>query len=105
MKPTKEQLIVELAKLRQSHEEWVSGDERKRKEFAKAFNWYKDKVYYDGQYGRGELLLPSWEQIFTQVGKLLAAKNFYDFEGNISELECKLENIEERIKKNINPNF
>ena len=91
MKQTKEELIVELAKVRQSHEVWVIGDERKRKEFAKAFNWY------------GELRLPSWEEIFVQTGKLLAAKNFYDFEGNLSELECKLENLEQKIKKEIHP--
>ena len=95
MKQTKEQLIAEVAKLRQSHGEWVSEDERKRKEFAKAFNWWKTE-YYDKS---KELQNPTWEQIFTEVGKLLAAKNFMDYEENISELECKLEDLEKRLLK------
>lgn len=103
MKETKENLIVEIAKLRQSHGEWVSGDERRRKEFAKAFSWWKRITAYD--YGDRDPLLPSWEQIFVEVGKLLAARNFYDFEGNVSELECKLEDLEKKIRNEIHPNL
>ena len=88
MKQTNEQLIAEAAKLRQSHENWVAGDERKRKEFAKAFNWWKTD-YYDKS---KEPQIPTWEQIFIEVGKLLVARNFMDFEGNLSELESKIEN-------------
>jgi hypothetical protein len=84
---TKEQLIAEMAKLRQSYERLVSGDERKRKEFAKAFNWMKE-VY---GYNERDALCPTWEQIFIETGKLLAVRAFYDFEGNISELDRTIE--------------
>ncbi len=97
-KETKEDLIVELAKIRQSHSEWVSGDERRRKEFAKAFGWYQEKQRYD--YTQ-EIRMPSWEEIFTKVGKLLATKNFYDFEGNLSELAVIVEKLEQKISQNI----
>ena len=103
MKQTKEEIIIELTKLRQSHADWVSGDERKRKEFAKAFDWYDNYKGY-GSDNRA-IRLSSWEEIFVQVGKLLSTKNFYDFEGNLSELECKLENLENKIKKEIHPNL
>src|SRR3990167_9799915 len=93
---TRERLQIELVKIRQSHEEWVSGNERRKQEFAKIFGWFKS---HSG-YGDERLpIVPSWEQIFTEVGKLLAARNFYDFEGNLSELEIKVESIEEKIKK------
>ena len=102
-KPTKEDLAIELAKIRQSHEEWVSGDLRRRKEFARAFGWNKQKKQYD--YGEAELCEPTWVEIFVELGKLLSARNFMDFEGNISELECKLEDLETKIRKEIHPNL
>ena len=99
-KPTKEDLAVEIAKIRQSHEEWVAGDLKRRKEFARAFGWNKPKRQYD--YGDAELYEPTWVEIFVELGKLLSARNFMDFEGNISELECKLEDLERNIKKEAN---
>lgn len=68
---TKEQLVVEIAKLRDSHANWVAGDERRRKEFAKAFNWVKNADFGIGNHIWKEPQLPSWEQIFVQVGRLL----------------------------------
>lgn len=75
-KPTEEQLILEmgkeLAKIRQSHADWVTADERRRKEFAKAFGWVKN-THFDNlaNHNWQEPQLPSWEQIFVQIGKLL----------------------------------
>ena len=96
----KEQLIAELAKLRKSHEDCVSVDTRRRKEFAKVFNWYKPKGSYD--YGERELKTPSWEEIFTQVGRLDAKLTAYDFEGNISELEYTVEQIQKTLNQEKN---
>ena len=95
LKTTKEDLTVELAKIRQSHEEWVAGDLKRRKEFARAFGWNKPKKQFD--YGDAELYEPTWIEIFVELGKLLSARNFMDFEGNISEFECKLETLSKRI--------
>jgi hypothetical protein len=92
MTQNKEQLLVELTRIRQTQEEWVAGDLKRRKEFARAFGWNKAKKQFD--YGDVELYEPSWIEIFVELGKLLSAKNFMDFEGNVSELECKLEDIE-----------
>ena len=96
----KEQLIEELAKIRQSHADWVSGDENRRKEFAKAFNWYDEKSIYD--YKR-ELKFPTWPEIYVKIGKLLALRDFYDLEGNVSELEAKTENLEIKVNKLTQP--
>jgi len=99
MNQTKEQLLIEITKLRQSHADWVSGDEKRRKEFAKAFNWYKEKDYGYGNMSAGntELRVPSWEEVFVQVGKLLAAKTFYDLDGNVSECEWAIEDIKKEL--------
>lgn len=103
MKQTKEQLLVEVTKLRQSHEEWVNGDLKRRKEFARAFGWNKPTKPYDTQ---KELYEPSWVEIFVEIGKLLSARNFIDYEGNISELECFMSdakrNFEELFSKKVN---
>lgn len=93
MKQSKESLIAELAKSQQFNEHWSKEDERRRKEFAKAFGWFKRNPYG----GDPEYSVPTWEQIWVEVGKLLNVRDFRDYEGNISELECKLEDLEKRI--------
>ena len=68
---TKEQLVVEITKLRDSHATWASNDERRRREFAKAFNWVKNIRMVGYMHVEQEPQTPSWEEIFVQVGKLL----------------------------------
>lgn len=79
-------------------------DETKLKqEFAKAFHWYEPRKQYD--YGEpSKPRTPSWEEIFVEMGKILAARDFRDFEGNVSELECKLQDLERRLKSEVHPN-
>ena len=101
-KTTTEELIRENEKLIIAKQAGQNKDERIRKEFAKAFAWNKQKELYSG--GMDEPATPTWEQIFIEVGKLLAARTFYDLEGNVSELECKLEDLENKIRKEIHPN-
>lgn len=101
-KITKEQLVVKAASLEESNQRLRDNDKSRRIEFAKAFVWFKKKELYDFAQ---EYKTPTWEEIFVEVGKLLAARNFYDFEGNVSELECKLEDLENKIRKEIQPNL
>ena len=96
MKQTKEQLLIELTKIRLSHEDWVAGDLRRRKEFARAFGWNKPKRQYDYE---TELYEPSWVEIFIELGKLLSVKEFRDFEGNVSECEYAIEELKKQIDK------
>lgn len=97
MKQTIQQLEIELAKVRDSHAGWVSSDELRRKEFAKAFNWYQEKNPYT--YNQRELKIPSWTEIFVELGKILAAKDFRNLEGNVSDLEFKFNDLERMIKE------
>ena len=39
----------------------------------------------------------TWVEIFVELGKLLSARNFMDFDGNISEIEGKLKDLENKI--------
>lgn len=43
-----------------------------RQEFAKAFGWYKDKMHYQDI---NTPKTPSWEEIFVEVGRLLAKQS------------------------------
>ncbi len=89
----KEELIAELAVQKSQNKEWYELDTLKRKEFAKAFNWY-ESGRYDMQ---SAPKLPTWTEIFVELGKLLASRNFRDTEGNISELENKVRALEESL--------
>jgi hypothetical protein len=71
-KVTKEQLAIDIARLRVSDATWIAADERRRKEFAKAFNWGRPVGMMAGfNHVVNEPTTPSWEEIFVQVGKLL----------------------------------
>lgn len=74
--PTREELVVALAKLRDSHAEWVAGDERRRKEFAQAFSWFKKRGQYDYS---DELKTPTWPEIYVQLGRLLAGQKSLEY--------------------------
>jgi len=86
----KEQLIAENAKLRKSHEEWVEGDVRRRKEFAKAFNWYLKKLYHGDE---TEYRTPSWEEIFIEIGSLLHAKGMLSDTRRLEALENSVQEL------------
>ena len=99
---TKEELIKENARLGQTNKEWLEADTQRRLEFAKAFHWLKKRGAYDYT---DEYRTPTWTEVFVEIGKLLAARTFYDLEGNVSELECKLEDLEKKIRSEIHPNL
>ena len=64
----KEELQNRIGKLEQQLETMRREDKRIRKEFAKAFNWQEPSPY---TYSTTDYIIPSWEQIFVEVGKLL----------------------------------
>lgn len=76
MKQTKEQFIEQVAELKHDNERLLLSDQLIRKEFAKAFSWYKSQGQFS--YSDRELRLPTWEEIFVELGKVLAARNFMD---------------------------
>ena|SRR3990167_5897699 len=98
---TRDQLLIELTRIRQSHEGLVDGDERRRKEFARAFSWRKPQEMYSPR--ENEPFIPSWEQIFVEIGKLLALRDFRNLGEDVSKLEFKLRDLEKRLLKNVNP--
>lgn len=71
---TRDELSAELALSQEKATRLKEGDEYRRKEIAKAFGWYKKRNQYD--YGDTEPRLPSWEEIFVELGSLLRDKNY-----------------------------
>lgn len=92
---TREQLLIELAEDNQLIAKARENDERRRKEFAKAFNWYK-KGRYDSE---SEPTIPSWEEIFVQVGKLLREKDSLDMLKRFNELESHIDHFINNFSK------
>jgi len=92
---TKEELLVELTKIRQSHEEWVAEDLKRREEFARALGWNKQKNHFD--YGEAELYEPTWIEIFVELGKLLSLRDFRNLEGSVSECKYAIQDIKNNL--------
>ena len=66
---TKEQLIEELSAIKQSRSELIKSIDKTKQEFARAFDWTENRTYYYGN--EKEYIVPTWEQIFVKIGKLL----------------------------------
>ena len=99
-----EQKIKELEWERDGLEK---ANNRIKKEFAKAFDWYtapqelgysrpSDKTYE----------VPSWQQIFVEIGKLLTHKSINRIEEmtitterNLDRFVTRVEEVEEAVKK------
>ena len=106
MKQTKEQMQEELTKLRQSHADWVSGDETRRKALSKMLGAdFKPRNEFGSSYGytNKERETLTWPEIYFEIGKITVAKTFLDFDGNISELECAVGDLKMDLKNLINP--
>ena len=101
MKKTHEELLKENVRLDQSSQHYSNIDKETRKEFARAFNWNKPRNQFD--YGSKELYDPTWVEIFVELGKLLAAKTFYDLEGNVSELEMAVNDLSIKVNQPKSP--
>ena len=83
---TKESLIEQVAELKHENEKYLTNDQLRRKEFAKAFSWRKSQGMYDHQ-GENEPSLPTWEQIFVEIGKLLANQKGLQYVEDIENLK------------------
>ena len=100
---TKEELLRENAVVKENNKQLGEQNEKLRLDFARAFGWFKKQGPYDSH--TNEYRNPTWTEIFVEIGRLLSLRDFRDYEGNISELECKLEDLEKKIKSEIHPNL
>lgn len=94
---TKEQLIKENAEMMAKINGLLTLDEVQRIEFAKAFGW-TSKDYYDR--AMNQVAKPSWAQIFVELGRLMANRNFRKYEGNINDLENMVRKLQENAQEN-----
>lgn len=68
---TKEELTKENVKLSIEYKALLKSEEEIKKEFAKAFEWYKKDFYSN----TNDVRNPSWEEIFIKIGNLLSKEN------------------------------
>lgn len=101
MTKTKEELVIENAKLDSAIKSCDEVDQQRRKEFAKDFHWYKDVGVMRMSYNADnrEIRIPSWPEIYVEIGKLLSLRDFRDFEGNVSELEFSVRAMETKLNE------
>jgi len=95
MKKSKEELIEMVGRLNQDVENLSGRDRRIRIEFAKVFGWKEiGGMRFVSEQSAVE---PSWEQIFTKVGRLLQNNDAEGFNIRISELERGVDSIRQEI--------
>jgi len=92
---TKEQLIKDLAITNSMLNDYIKKDEFIRKEFARAFRWNERGSWMVND----QPTLPTWEQIFVQVGVLLSADKFVAFDSQMLDLSQKIHRIEQMLNK------
>jgi tRNA nucleotidyltransferase/poly(A) polymerase len=94
MRKTYEQLQKEIIEFNQSNQAYAIREERLKKEFSKVlgaprtFNGYNQDTVY------------SWEQIFSEVGKLLAQQNILNILNSIQGLEYQVAELQKSPEKN-----
>lgn len=91
---TKEELIKQNSKQQTEIESYKYQDELRRQEFAKSLGWYKERDNLPSYWSSPkEPKTPSWEEIFTEIGKLLQIKSVKDQRDKIDELYKKNEKL------------
>ena len=94
------QLVQDNAKLQVelSEAKRAANDEYIRKEFAKAFDWYKSSL--NSYSSEPEPLTPSWSKIFTKVGGLLDHVNdnnrLLNIENTLEHYNVQLQELKEK---------
>lgn len=81
-KPTKEDLIIKVAELELERQNSRLNNELVRREFARAFRWFKPN-------------LPSWGQIWVHIGSLLNDRNLVD----LTEKQIRLSEELKELRK------
>lgn len=74
--------------------------ERLRKEFAKCFGWFNSKKHFSYVGDEQEPILPPWEQIFVEVGKLLNSKLRFDLTSDIKNMDRDIDFIKTILEEN-----
>ena len=92
---------IKQANTKQENEAYAR-DEFLRKEFAKAFGWYKKRGMYDVV---DEILKPTWEQIFIELGRLIQRQRTEIEQSRMTALEEDMFQLKEKIRREINPNL
>ena len=84
---TKKTLLIANTKLEKEIAELQELSVYKRKEFARAFGWNKQgQTYYDGEFNPR---LPSWEEIFVEIGRLLSAQKNLQYISDVENLKLR----------------
>lgn len=96
-KKTLVQLIEENTTLQNRVKYYEDRDEKTRRGIAKEFGWYKKRTQYS--YGEEEPALPSWYEIFTELGKLLHAQKQLYYVTDVEELKMNVRELQIRAEE------
>ncbi len=81
------------------NERLESEDKNLRREFAKAFDWCLSRETRFGYSETKELKSPTWEEIFVEIGKLLAKQKALEYITDVENLRLRLYQLEVDFKE------
>ena len=103
-KVTRDELINQLAMARADIEHLKAEievdkefEDKTKKQFAVAFGWSISKGPFSEE---KEYIIPTYSQIFVEVGRLLAKQDFRDFDKDLRGLEDGLEQAFNKMRDN-----
>lgn len=94
---TKEELLIENCRLQNEVATLDSKDHELRKEFAKAFNWFKNNGSTFSHTSDPIPKSPTWPEIFVHIGYLKSKKDFVKQNEKIEIVELALQQLHSKI--------
>lgn len=70
----------------------MENEEHIKKEFARAFGWFEKRGQYDN-YSDPKPRVPTWEEVFVELGKLLRSKDYNMLDQRIDLIHGELESM------------
>lgn len=96
MKVLKTDLIKQVETLKEKLETLEGREATMRKEFAKAFNWTDGNNY---SYESKTYRTPSWQEIFTEIGRLQAADTDLNAIRSLNHLNNEIGLMKKELKE------
>lgn len=80
---------------------WQEGDERRRKEISRMLDesGYEAQFYNENVYERRETPTYTWPQIYFRIGKLVAKRDYVNFQDQIRLIESHVKDLNREISK------
>ena len=100
---SKEQLQKEVVEKEMTIIESITGDENRRREFARVFGYFEGSDSFGFRSSERKPSLITWAQIFVELGKLISIKELKNYEDIIKNLDNQIYELKNKKTKDVEP--